>query len=231
MVRVWAMCGRFTQTTGELPGLETVTMGEAEAAYPPRFNGAPSQEFWVIRRHPESGEYRKDRLIWGLIPHWTKEPNGGRKPINARAETIASLPSFKGAYAKRRCLIAIDNFFEWKAIQGQKAKQPFAIAMKDGSPFAVAGIWESWEHPESKKIIRTFAIITTEANELVGTIHDRMPVIIASADYHRWLSPLEPDPNDLMKPFPSEPMAIWSISTRVNSPGNDTPDIREPVDP
>ena len=72
------MCGRFTQTTGELPGLETVTMGEAEAAYAPRFNGAPSQEFWVIRRHPESGEYRKDRLIWGLIPHWTKEPNGGR---------------------------------------------------------------------------------------------------------------------------------------------------------
>ena len=106
------MCGRFTQTTGDLPGLETVATGEAGVAYPPRFNGAPSQEFWVIRSHPESGEYRKDRLIWGLIPHWTKEPNGGRKPVNARAESIASLPSFRGAYAKRRCLIAIDNFFE-----------------------------------------------------------------------------------------------------------------------
>jgi putative SOS response-associated peptidase YedK len=118
-----------------------------------------------------------------------------------------------------------------RAIQGQKAKQPFAIAMKDGSPFAVAGIWESWEHPETKKIIRTFAIITTEANELVRTIHDRMPVIIAPADYHRWLSPIEPDPNDMMKPYPSEPMAIWPISTRVNSPENDSPDIRDPIDP
>ena len=109
--KVTVMCGRFTQTTGDLPGLETVA-DEAGVAYPSRFNGAPSQEFWVIRRHPESGDYRKDRLIWGLIPHWTKEPNGGRKPVNARAESIASLPSFRGAYAKRRCLIAIDNFFE-----------------------------------------------------------------------------------------------------------------------
>ena len=81
--------------------------------------------------------------------------------------------------------------------------------MKDGSPFAAAGIWESWEHLETKKIIRTFAIITTKANELVGTIHDRMPVIIAPADYHRWLSPIGPDPNDMMKPYPSEPMTIW----------------------
>jgi putative SOS response-associated peptidase YedK len=101
----------------------------------------------VIRRHPETGEYRRDRLTWGLIPYWVKEPDGGRKPINARAENVASPPSFRNAYAKRRCLVPVDNFFEWKAIKGEKAKQPYAIAMKNGSPFAIAGIWEGWKLP------------------------------------------------------------------------------------
>ncbi|HKJ60734.1 MAG TPA: SOS response-associated peptidase family protein, partial [Hyphomicrobiales bacterium] len=107
------MCGRFTQKDKDLPGLDTAP-GEAETDHHPRYNGAPSQDFWVIRRHPETGEYRNDRLIWGLIPHWVKEANGGRKPINARAETIAKLPSFRSAYAKRRCIIPVNNFFEWR---------------------------------------------------------------------------------------------------------------------
>ena len=185
----------------------------------------------MIRRHPETGEYHRDRLTWGLIPYWVKEPDGGRKPINARAENVASLPSFRNAYAKRRCLVPVDNFFEWKAIKGERAKQPYAIAMKDGSPFGIAGIWEAWKHPETGEIIRTFAVITTEANELVAEIHNRMPVIIAPEKYDRWLSPIEPDPRDLLAPYPSEPIVIWPISMRVNAPRNDSEDILERVEP
>ena len=150
------MCGRITQKGGELPGLVTVTLVEEQ--FPPRWNGAPSQQFWVIRRHPKTGDYHRDRLIWGLIPHWCNDPDGGRKPINARAESITSLPSFREAYAKRRCPVPIENFFERRAIKGTRAKQPHAIAMKDGSPFALAGVWESWQRPETDEIVRTFAL-------------------------------------------------------------------------
>ena len=132
-------------------------------------------------------------------------------------------------YARRRCIIPVDGFFEWKAIKGQKAKQPYAIAMKDGSPFGLGGLWENWKDPNSGEWIRTFAIITTDANELVGEIHDRMPLILAPADYVRWLSD-EPDPHDLMRPLPAEPMRMWPISTRVNKPENDDPSILEPVE-
>jgi len=221
------MCGRFTQTTGELSGLTTVTAEEEDA--PLRYNGAPGQDFWIIRRHPETGQYHRDRLSWGLIPHWCKDSSGGRKPINARGETVANLPSFRAAYAKRRCLLPIQNFFEWRKVKGVGPKQPYAIAMKDGLPFALAAIWESWRHPDTDEIVRTFCIITCPANALVATIHDRMPVIIPPEAYERWLSPLEPDPHDLLMPFPPELMTMWPISTRVNSPANDDPSILEPV--
>jgi putative SOS response-associated peptidase YedK len=140
------------------------------------------------------------------------------------------LPSFREAYAKRRCLVPIENFFEWRAIKGTRAKQPYAIAMKDGSPFALAGVWESWRRPETDEIVRTFAVITTEANELVAHIHDRMPVIISPEHYQRWLSPMEPDPRDLLAPYPSEPMIAWPISTRVNAPRNDSADILDRIE-
>ena len=131
------MCGRVTQKSGpNRLGLGLVTVDPAEPLYnlPPRYNGAPGQEHWVIRQHPKTGERSLDRLWWGLIPHWCKDAGGGRKPINAKGETVAALPSFRDAYRKRRCLLPVDNFFEWKAIKGEKAKQPFAIAMKSGKP-------------------------------------------------------------------------------------------------
>jgi putative SOS response-associated peptidase YedK len=115
-----------------------------------------------------------------------------------------------------------------KAIKGQKAKQPYAIAMKDGAPFGIAGIWENWKEPASGEWIRTFAIITTDSNELVADIHDRMPVILTPADYARWLGE-EPDPRDLMRPFPADLLRMWPISTRVNKPENDDPAIIEPI--
>jgi putative SOS response-associated peptidase YedK len=167
-------------------------------------------------------------LRWGLIPYWCEDPKGGRKPINAKCETVQTLPTFRDAYRKRRCIVPVDGFFEWKAIKGQRAKQPYAIAMKDGSPFGLGGLWENWKDPKSDEWIRTFAIITTDANEMVDEIHDRMPLIIAPRDYGRWLSD-DPDPHDLMRVFPAEPMRMWPISTRVNRPENDDPSIVEPI--
>ena len=196
--------------------------------YPPRWNGAPSQDLLVIRRNHETGAISLDPLRWGLIPYWCKDPKGGRKPINAKCETVGNLPTFRDAYRRRRCIVPVDGFFEWKAIKGQKTKQPYAIAMKDGSPFGLGGLWENWKDPTSGEWIRTFAIITTDANDLVAEIHDRMPLILAPIDYARWLSD-EPDPHDLMRPFPADPMRMWPISTRVNKPENDEPSILDPV--
>ena len=227
------MCGRITQRSGELPGLVTVEgYGDSRVKDPRdwvRFNGAPSQDFWIVRKHPRTGENQRDRMTWGLIPYWSKDGTGGRKPINAKAETVASLPSFRDAYKHRRCIVPVDNFFEWKAIKGQKTKQPYAIAMKSGEPFALAAIWENWKVPHTEEWMRTFCIITTTANELVGEIHDRMPVILPPDAYDRWLANIEPDPRDLLVPFPSELMKIWPISTRVNKPENDDAGILEPV--
>ena len=197
--------------------------------YPRRWNGAPSQELLVIRRNHHTGEISLDPLRWGLIPHFCDEPKGGRKPINAKCETAASLPTFREAYRSRRCILPVDGFFEWRSIRGQKAKQPYSIAMKSGEPFGIGGIWENWKDPNSGEWLRTFAIITTDANELVAQIHDRMPLILAPGNYGRWLGE-ESDPHDLMRPFVAEPMRMWPISTRVNKPENDDPSIVEPVE-
>jgi len=196
--------------------------------YPPHWNGAPSQELLVIRRNHQTGEVSLDPLRWGLIPHFCDDPTGGRKPINAKCETVSKLTTFRDAYRRRRCIVPVDGFFEWKAIKGQKAKQPYAIAMRDGYPFGLSGLWENWKDPTSGEWTRTFAIITTDANEMVAEIHDRMPLIIALRDYERWLSD-EPDPHDLMRVFQAEPMRMWPISTRVNKAENDDPSIVEPI--
>jgi putative SOS response-associated peptidase YedK len=222
------MCGRVIQTSNPEAIRQLFDAIAPAPNAPPRYNGAPSQELMVLRRNPENGERTLQLLRWGLIPSWVKDAKGGRKPINARAETIASSPMFKAAYAKRRCLLPIDGFFEWKAIKGSKTKQPYALAMKDRSPFAVAGIWENWTRPDTGEALRTFAVITCEANELVGQIHDRMPVIIAPTDYDRWFGQ-ETNPCDLMKPFPAELMTMWPVSTRVNSPRNDDAVLLDPI--
>jgi putative SOS response-associated peptidase YedK len=178
----------------------------------------PSQELLVIRRNHKTGEVSLDPLRWDLIPYWRKNRAGGRKPINAKYETVRDLPTFCDAYRVCRCIVPVDGFFEWKAIKGQKAKQPYAIAMKAGAPFGIAGIWENWKEPASGE----FAIITTDSNEFVADIHHRKPVILAPADYACWLGE-EPDPRDLMRPFPADLMRMWPIATRVNKAENDDP--------
>ena len=226
------MCGRVVQASGpELLGLAIVSGFEGRdrrgGNLAPRYNAAPSQELWVIRQRRDTGERTLDLLKWGLVPYWMKQ-KPKPPPINAKAETVHKAPMFRDAYARRRCIVPIDAFFEWKAVLGQKVKEPFAIAMKDRSPFGLAGLWENWKDPATGEWVRTFAVITTNANTLVSTIHDRMPAILSPQDYDRWLSD-ELDPRELLRPFPAEPMTMWPVSTRVNTPKNDDPDILTPV--
>jgi putative SOS response-associated peptidase YedK len=219
------MCGRIIQAKGPLNYAIVDGLDIRDSRldnYPRRFNGCPSQEMLVVRQHPQTGERTLDLLKWGLIPYWNNDPKGGRKPINAKSETVATLPTFREAYRKRRCILPVDGFYEWQAVKG--AKQPYAIAMKDGAPFGIAGIWENWKDPSTQEWVRTFAVLTTSANALVARIHDRMPAILKPADYERWLG-IEPDPRELLAPFPPEPMIMWPISMRVNSPKNDDEEL------
>ena len=138
--------------------------------------------------------------------------------MNAKSETVARLPSFREAYRKRRCILPVDGFYEWQATK--RGKQPYAIAMKDRSPFGIAALWENWKDPTSGERVRTLVLLTTSANELIGGIHDRMPAILKPADYDIG-SASEPNATDLLAPFPSDLLTMWPISKRVNSPDND----------
>jgi putative SOS response-associated peptidase YedK len=230
------VCGRVIQSSGplRLAIVEGLNVNDSRMGnIRPRYNAAPSQDLLVIRQNHKTGERSLDLIKWGLIPHWCEDPKGGRKPINAKAESVSRLPMFRDAYAQRRCIVPVDGFFEWRAITGARPKQPYAIAMKDSSPFGLAGIWENWRNPNTGEWERTFAIITVRSNELITQIHDRMPAILAPQSYGRWLG-LEPDPHALLITYPSELMTMWPISTRVNKPENDEPAILdrapEPID-
>ena len=223
------MCGRIIQSSEPLrlaivEGLNTPD--SRVSGLRPRYNGAPSQELLVIRENHETGQRALDLLRWGLIPHGCEDEAGGRKPINARAETVARLPTFRDAYARRRCIVPVDGFFEWHATR--EGRRPYAVAMRDGSPFAIGGLWENWKAPVTGQWVRTFCIITTPANVMVSRIHDRMPLILARGDLDRWLGP-EKSPAELLRSYPSADMTMWPISTRVNSPSNDDPSILEPA--
>jgi putative SOS response-associated peptidase YedK len=167
--------------------IETAVFRETDAK--------PGSELPVWRRHPQSNEITSAMLRWGLIPHWMKA-RPEITPINARAETVADKRMFADAYVKRRCIVPMDAFYE-----RDKRKKLHAFAMADGTPFGVAGLWENWRNQDGEWE-RTFAIITVPANELVGTVHDRMPAIIPVALHARWLG-TEPDPRDLLRPFPA----------------------------
>jgi len=221
------MCGRVIQSSSPLRLAIVEGLDASDSRMKnirPRYNAAPSQELLVIRENLKTGKRSLDLLKWGLIPHWCADPRGGRRPINAKAESISKLPTFREAYARRRCILPVDGFFEWRAIKGARAKCPYAIAMKDGSPSGLAGLWENWRNPNTGEWERTFAIITVPSNSLVEQIHDRMPAVLKPTTYARWLGS-EPDPCDLLITYPSEPMTMWPISTRVNAPEHDDPSL------
>ena len=220
------MCGRFVLTTdGDViqTAFNLTTMPDMLT---PRFNIAPSQPIAVITNE------QSDTLTfhkWGLIPSWSKDPAIGNRMINARSETAAEKPSFRAAFRRRRCLIPADGFFEWHQLADRK--QPMFIYLKDQPVFAFAGLWEVWYSPEGDEI-RSATILTTEPNDFMATIHNRMPVILPPEDYEAWLVPDEQDPADLqslMRPFAADQMAAYPVSTFVNRPSNDTPETIEPL--
>jgi putative SOS response-associated peptidase YedK len=185
------------------------------------WNVAPTQSAPVVRRHPETGERHLDLLRWGLLPRWVKDPKGARQPINARAETVATSPMFRRAFAERRCLVPADAFYEWKAEAG--GKRPMAIAPRSGEAMAFAGLWEGWRGGEGGEVVRTFAIVTTDANATTRVVHDRMPVILAPDDWAAWLE--GDDPATLLRPAPEDLLRLWPVSKAVNSPRNNGPDL------
>jgi putative SOS response-associated peptidase YedK len=166
-----------------------------------------------------------DVLKWGLIPSFTKVLKTARKPINARSETIASSGMFKAAFQARRCLVPADAYYEWR--DDQDGKTPFAVARVDGAPVAFAGIWEEWESPEGERL-QTFSTITTDANEQLSAIQDRMPVILEPADWPVWLGEAEGEVPALMKPAPEDVLRIWPVDRKVGNVRNEGPTLLEP---
>lgn len=196
-----------------------------EELYRPSYNCAPSQKLPVISNDDtENLSFYK----WGLIPFWAKDPKIGYKMINAKAETIMEKPSFKNSFKRKRCLILCNGFYEWK--KEKQGKIPFRIFLKDKKLFAFAGIWDEWKDAEDRPV-RTFSILTCKPNKLMESIHNRMPVILEEDDEQSWLNEKDPDKVfELLKPFPSEKMEVYKISTLVNSPKNDIPEIIKPLE-
>jgi putative SOS response-associated peptidase YedK len=222
------MCGRFTLAAVIAELQEQFEEVKLPEQYAPRYNIAPSQPVLVI---PNDGKQTADFFAWGLIPVWAKDPTIGSRLINARGETLAEKPAFRGSYKHKRCLIPADGFYEWKSTPGSKAKVPYHIKMSTGTPFAFAGLWSEWHAPDGSEI-RTCTIVTTAPNSLLSAIHSRMPVILQPADYPRWLDPGPRSPEelaDLIKAFPAELMQAYPVSTLVNSPENDRPECILPA--
>ena len=221
------MCGRFTLRTPPVDLVEVFDLLR-EPMWVSRFNIAPSQSVLAIR----AGEGGRESalLTWGLIPSWAKDPKVGSRMINARSETVATKPSFRAAFKRRRCLIAADGFYEWQKTDG-KTKQPYFIGLEDHRPFAFAGLWEHWEAADGSTIL-TCTIITTTANSLLEGIHDRMPVILAPDDYGCWLDPKIEGGDKLealLRPFDASAMRRYPVSTVVNNPRHDGPECVEPT--
>ena len=178
----------------------------------PRYNIAPSTEIPVVRRSPE-GTRVLHLLRWGLVPYWSKDPARGAPLINARAESVTAKPAFRGAFHQRRCLIPADGFYEWDR-QGE-IRRPYYFSPPDGSLLAFGGLWESWQAPDGS-LLRTACILTTAANAQVAPIHDRMPLLLAPADWTIWLEGPAAAAQDLLRPAPDAALRAWPVSPRVN---------------
>jgi putative SOS response-associated peptidase YedK len=191
-----------------------------------RFNIAPGQTVAVVREMPQAQDRQLAYLRWGLIPAWADDPAIGDRLANARSETAATKPSFRRAFRSRRCLVVADGFYEWRRADGRK--QPHFVGLKNDRPFGLAGLWERWEKGDDP--VESCTILTTDANELMRPIHERMPVIIPPVQYGLWLDPRCQDTARLarlLRPYPSEDMLAYRVSTLVNNPGNDVPQCVE----
>ncbi len=217
------MCGRYARRSDKQRIAEHFHVrGTSVPEFVPSFNVAPQTFQPVIRLSRDIGEREIVLMRWGLIPFWAKDAKVGFSAINAKAETVATAPAFREAFKHRRCLVPADAFYEWQKLDA-KNKQPFAIALKSGEPYAFAGLWERWRDPASREPLETFTIITTDPNELVEPLHDRMPVIVPEKDYDRWLrsDDAERPPLDLLRPYSAQGMVAWKVDRKVGNVRND----------
>jgi putative SOS response-associated peptidase YedK len=230
------VCGRYVQASSpellaERFGVDEVRVEDHE----PHYNVAPRAEVPAVRRR----EDRKilSRLRWGLVPSWAKDPKMGDRQINARAESVSDKPVYRTAFGRRRCLIPADGFYEWQKQPGKRRKQPMFVHLRSGEPMAFAGLWEIWKDPkaegEDEGWLRSCAIVTTDANDLLAPIHDRMPVILPESAWDTWLDP-DAEPrvlHELLVPAPDDLVAVYPVSPLVNSADNDGPELVHPIEP
>jgi len=217
------MCGRFVLTVDPADLREDFPDFTFPPQFAPRYNIAPTQPILAL---PNDRTNKADFFVWGLIPSWAKDPSISSRLINARAETLAEKPAFRGALKYHRCLIFADGFYEWQAQLGTKTKVPHFIRLKSGKPFAFAGLWERWQSADGSEV-RSATIVTTKPNELMAAIHNRMPVILPPDSYADWLEPSPRQASDLqglLAPYPADEMIAYPVSTLVNSPANDRPE-------
>jgi putative SOS response-associated peptidase YedK len=217
-MEVFNMCGRYTITISEDELIARYMIEEPTNRYhQSRFNVAPTQRVPVILN--DEGVLKLDAFRWGLVPFWAKDLKIGYTMINARADTVTTKPAFKNAFKQRRCLIPADGFYEWKKIGSDK--QPYRILLRDEKIFSMAGLWEAWNSPDGEKIF-SCSIITTEPNELMVDIHDRMPMILSREDEKKWLDKNQSvkDLKAMLQPFPAERMRAYPVSKVVGNVKN-----------
>lgn len=223
------MCGRYVRksTRREIAAWFGTEEGE-NLDWGTSYNVAPQTFQPVVRLKRENGQREIVLMRWGLIPFWSKDAKIGYSTINAKAETVATAPAFREAFKQRRCLIPADAFYEWQKLN-PKHKQPFAIALSSREPYGFAGVWERWRDPQTQEWLETFSILTTDANQVVAPLHNRMPVIIERKDYARWLGSGDPaqPPADLLRPFPAEQMTAWKVDKAVGNVRNDHAQLLE----
>lgn len=222
------MCARVTLRSGAAKVREEfgVSEGEPSPDFRPSYNVSPGREVLAVVRN---GENRLALFRWGLVPSWARDPSIGHRLINARAETLARRPAYREALLKRRCLVVVDGFYEWRREGGQSI--PFFAHMATDAPFGLAGLYERWRSPGGRELA-TCTVITTGANRLLGAIHDRMPAIIPREGRSAWLDPDTRDPavlGKLLEPFTSEKMEAYRVSTFVNSAAHDSPECIRPA--
>lgn len=225
------MCGRFTLTyreRGRLAAELGVEVDQVPADYRPRYNIAPTDPHWVLRLRYEQRQLLPAR--WGLVNSWAKDAKRAAAQINARAETLSRAAAFRDAFAKRRCVVPADGFFEW--VGAGNVRRPIWFHRADGGLILFAGLYESWQ-PQPGEWQRTFTIVTTQPNRLVLPIHDRMPVILPEELVDLWLDPREQDAERLarfLRPAPDDLLLATPVSSRVNSVKNDDPACLEPAE-
>jgi putative SOS response-associated peptidase YedK len=229
--KVKEMCGRARLST-DVSELKLVFKIPPEEPLPnvaASWNVAPTDPVPIVRRDTKTGGRRLEVMRWGLVPYWAKDIKVGYSTFNAKAEGIEERPAFREPFRRRRCLVPFDSFYEWKKRGAER--QPYAVAHKDGSILAMAGLWDSWRSPQGETV-RSFTVVTTTPNALLAELHDRMPVILPPARWGKWLGE-EPgelaELKALLEPCPSEELVIWAVDKRVGSVKNNDPSLIEPV--